>query len=51
MWWRRTGGQEPGRIRAGGGREAGGDGAGCGSHVRAGGRRRIKLFNDFLVPF
>ena len=39
---------------AGGGREAGGDGARCGSHVRAGGWRRmrdIKLFNDFLVPF
>ena len=30
---------EPGRIEAGGGREAGGDGAGCGSHVRAGGGR------------
>ena len=31
-----TGGREPGKIRTGGGREAGGDGAGCGSHVRAG---------------
>ena len=34
--------------------EAGGDGAGCGSHVRAGGGKRmrdIKYFNDFLVPF
>ena len=52
MW--RTGGREPGRIRAGGGREAGGDGAGCGSHVRVGGGRRmrdIKFFNDFLVSF
>ena len=42
------------RIGAGGGWEAGGDGALCGSHVRAGGGRRmrnIKLFNDILVPF
>jgi hypothetical protein len=49
-----TGGREPGKIRAGGGREAGGDGAGCGSHARAGGGRRMrddKFFNDFLVPF
>ena len=48
------GGWETGRIRAGGGREAGGDGAGCGSHVRAGGGRRmrdIKFLNDFLVSF
>ena len=40
--------------RGGGGREAGGDGAGCASHVRAGGVRRmrdIKFFNDFLVSF
>ena len=47
-------GAGPGRIGAGGGREAGGDGAGCGSHVRAGGGRRmrdIKFFNNFLVPF
>ena len=47
-------GREPGRIGAGGGREAGGDRAGCGSHVRAGGGRTmrdIKFFNDFLVPF
>ena len=46
--------REPGRIGAGGGREAGGDRAGCGSHVKAGGGRRmrdIKFFNDFLVPF
>ena len=52
--WRGTGGREPGRMGAGGGREAGGDRAGCGSHVRAGGGRRmgdIKFFNDFLVPF
>ena len=52
--WRGTGWREPGRIGAGGGREAGGNGAGCGSHVRAGGGRRmrdIKFFNDFLVPF
>ena len=34
--WRGTGGAESGRTRAGGGREAGGDGAGYGSHVRAG---------------
>ena len=42
------------RIRARHGRKAGGDGAGCGSHARAGGGRRmraIKIFNDFLVPF
>ena len=41
-----------GRRWAGSGRR--GDGAGCGSHVRAGGARRmrdIKFFNDFLVPF
>ena len=49
-------GREPRRIGARGGREEGGDGAGCGSHVRAGGGRRmrdIKFFNynDFLVPF
>ena len=31
-----TGGREPGRIRAGDEREAGGDEAGCGSHARAG---------------
>ena len=40
--------------RAGGGREAGGERAGCGSHVTAGGGRRmrdIKFFNDFLVSF
>ena len=37
-----TGGREPGRIRAGGGREAGGDGAGCGSHLRAGDGKRMK---------
>ena len=52
--WRGTGRQEPGRKGAGGGREAGEDGAGCGSHVRAGGGRRmrdIKFFNDFFVPF
>ena len=38
----------------GGGRKAGGGGMGCGSHARAGGRRRmkdIKFFNDFLVCF
>ena len=47
-------GREPGRIRAGGGRKEGGDVAGCGCHVRAGGGRiirDIKFFNDFLVPF
>ena len=52
--WMGTGWRQPGRIGAGGGRETGGDGAGCGSHVRAGGGRRmrdIKFFNDFLVPF
>ena len=45
--------REPGRIGAGGAREAGGDRAGCGSYVKAGGGRRmrdIKFFNDFLVP-
>ena len=50
--WRGTGGQEPRRIGARSGREAGG--AGCGSHVRAGGGRRmrdIQFFNDILVPF
>ena len=53
MWWRGTGGREPGR-KVGSGREAGGGGTGCGSHARAGGRRRmkgIKFFNDFLVCF
>ena len=38
----------------GDGQEAGGDGAGCGSHVRARGGRRmrdIKFFGDFLVSF
>ena len=52
--WRGTEMREPGRIGAGDGREAGGDGAGCGSHAKAGGGRRmrdIKFFNDFLVPF
>ena len=52
--WRGTGGRVPGKIGAGGGREAGGDGAECANHVRAGGGRRmrdIKFFNDFLVPF
>ena len=47
-------GREPGTIRAGDGREAGGDKAGCGSHARAGGGRRmrdIKIFKYFLVPF
>ena len=42
----------PGRIKAGGEREAGGGGTGGGSHAR--GRRRmkdIKFFNDFLVCF
>ena len=33
---RGTGRREPGRIGAGGGREAGGDRAGCGSYVKAG---------------
>ena len=49
--WR---GRETGGIRAGGVWEAEGDGAGCGSHARAGGGRRmryIKFFNDFLVAF
>ena len=47
-------GRESGRIRAGDGREGGGDGAGCGSHARAGCRKRmrdIKFFNDLLVCF
>ena len=34
--WRGTGWRKPGRIGAGGRREEEGDGAGCGSHVRAG---------------
>ena len=37
-----------------GGRCAGGDRSGCGSHASAGGGRRmrsIEFFNDFLVPF
>ena len=52
--WRGTGERELGRMRAGDGREAGGDRSGCWSHARAGGRIRmtdIKFFNDFLVPF
>ena len=52
--WMGTRGREPRRIGAGGGREARGDEAGCGSHVRVGDGRRmryIKFFNDFLVPF
>ena len=39
---------------AGGERESGGGGTGCGNHARAGGRRtmrNIKFFNDFLVCF
>ena len=54
LYWRGTGGWESGKIRVGDGREAGGDGAGCRSHARAGGGRKmrdIKIFNDFLVPF
>ena len=57
--WRDSGGggdrgREPGKIRAGHGREAGGDGSGSGSHARAGGGKRMrdnKFFNDFLVHF
>ena len=44
----------PTKWRGTGGWEVGGDGAGCGSHVRAGGRRKmrdIRFFNDFLAPF
>ena len=47
-------GREPGWIGAGSGREAGADGAGCRSHVRAGGGRRMRdikfcwLFSPFL---
>ena len=48
--WRGTGVREPGRIGAGGGREAGGDGAGYGSHVKAGGGRRIRDIK-FLMTF
>ena len=47
-------GAEPERIRAGDGREAKGDGTGCGSHASAEGRKRmrnIKFFYDFLVCF
>ena len=39
--------REPGRIGAGGGREAGGDGAGCGSHVKAGDGRRMRDIKFF----
>ena len=42
--------REPGTIGAGGRREAGGDGAGCGSHVKAGGGRRIGDIK-FLMTF
>ena len=48
------GGLETGRVRAGDGREAGGDGVGCGSHARAAGVRRmrdVKFYDDFLGPF
>ena len=48
------GGLETGRVRAGDGREAGGDGVGCGSHARAGGVRRmrdVKFYDDFFRPF
>ena len=54
LLWRGTGGREPGRIRAGGAREAGEGGTGCGSHARAGSRKTmkdIKFLNDFLVCF
>ena len=40
----------PARIGAGGGQEAGGDGAGCGSHVRAVGERRMRDIK-FLMTF
>ena len=42
IMWEGTGGREPGRIRAGGEREAGEDGAGCGCRVRAGCGRRMQ---------
>ena len=42
LLWKGTGRWEPGRIRSGGEREAGGGGAGCWSHVRAGGGRRMR---------
>ena len=48
--WKGTRGRELGRIKAGGGREAGGDGAGCGSRERAGGGKRmrnVKVVKDF----
>ena len=48
--WRGAEGREPERIRAGGGPEAGGHGAGCGSHVRAGGGRRMRDIK-FLMTF
>ncbi len=40
--WEGTGGREPGRIRAGGEREAGEDGSGCGCRTRAGCGRRMQ---------
>ena len=51
MWWG-TGGREPGRIGAGGGREARMWWAGSGMRESCEGGRRmrdIKFFNDFLV--
>ena len=55
IWWEGTGGREPGRIRAGGEREAGEDGVGCGCRTRAGCGRRMQdakgFFSDFFALF
>ena len=45
--WRGTGGREPGRIGAGGVREAGVERAGSGSSKRAGSGREIRNANFF----
>ena len=42
-----TGWREPGKIRAGGEREAGGGGTGCGGHARTGGRRILTYNTEF----
>ena len=44
-------GREPGRIRAGDGREAGGDGSGCRSRARAGGGRRMRDIKFLLISY
>ena len=41
--------REPGRIRTRGWGEAGRDGAGCGSHTRAGGERGMRDIKFFMT--